>query len=57
MMDVARYKYPPVWVDAAALYKAMNTKDIVSGKTRGMLLVTAAATARGRYPALKARAC
>jgi hypothetical protein len=47
VMDVARYKYPPVWVDAAALFKAMNTKDIVSGKTRGMLLVTAAAAPPG----------
>ena len=47
VMDVARYKYPPVWVDAAALFRAMNTKDIVSGNTRGYVLVTAAATAPG----------
>jgi hypothetical protein len=47
VMDVARYKYPPVWVDAASLFRAMNTGDIVSGKTRGFLLVTAAATAPG----------
>lgn len=47
VMDVARYKYPPVWVEAAALFRAMSTKDITSGHTRGMLLVTAAATAPG----------
>lgn len=47
VMDVARYKYPPVWVDAAALFRAMNTKDIVSGNTRGFVLVTASATAPG----------
>ena len=47
LMDVARYKYPPAWVEAAALYRAMNTSDIVSGKSRGMLLVTAAAVAPG----------
>jgi hypothetical protein len=47
VMDVARYKYPPVWVDAATLFRAMNTKDIVAGKTRGFVLVTAAASAPG----------
>jgi Phytochelatin synthase len=26
-MDVAKYKYPPVWVPAEALYKAMQTED------------------------------
>jgi hypothetical protein len=47
IMDVARYKYPPVWVDAAALFRAMNTSDIVSGKSRGFVVVTAAAAAPG----------
>lgn len=27
IMDVSRYKYPPVWVEAAALFDAMNTPD------------------------------
>lgn len=27
ILDVSRYKYPPVWVDAAALFGAMNTID------------------------------
>jgi hypothetical protein len=40
IMDVSRYRYPPVWVKAADLWKAMNTKDIVSGKTRGFVLVS-----------------
>lgn len=41
IMDVARYKYPPVWVSAADLYGAMNTPDVVnSGKTRGYVLVS-----------------
>ncbi len=40
ILDVARYKYPPVWVSAADLYAAMNTPDIVSGKTRGYVLVS-----------------
>jgi hypothetical protein len=41
IMDVARYKYPPVWVSAADLYAAMNTPDVVNGgKTRGYVLVS-----------------
>ena len=41
IMDVARYKYPPVWVAAADLYGAMNTPDVVNGgKTRGYVLVS-----------------
>jgi hypothetical protein len=41
IMDVARYKYPPVWVASADLYAAMNTPDIVNGgKTRGYVLVS-----------------
>jgi hypothetical protein len=27
LMDVAKYKYPPVWVPAEALYAAMQTED------------------------------
>jgi hypothetical protein len=42
LLDVARYKYPPHWVKADALHKAMNSTDIVSGKSRGFLTVTAA---------------
>ena len=41
IMDVARYKYPPVWVSAADLYAAMNTPDLVNGgKTRGYVVVS-----------------
>jgi len=40
ILDVARYKYPPVWVTSADLYAAMNTPDSVSGKTRGYVLVS-----------------
>ena len=43
MLDVARYKYPPVWVKTADMFAAMNTPDAVNGnKTRGFVLVTAA---------------
>jgi len=39
ILDVARYKYPPLWVKAADLWQAMATLDRASGKTRGFVLV------------------
>jgi hypothetical protein len=46
IMDVARYKYPPVWVKAADLFAAMNTIDAVNeGKTRGYVIVAKPADA------------
>jgi Phytochelatin synthase len=43
VLDVARYKYPPVWVMAADMFAAMNTPDAANdNKTRGFVLVTAA---------------
>ena len=40
ILDVSRYKYPPVWVKAADLYKAMNTVDSSYNKTRGFVFVS-----------------
>lgn len=40
IMDVSRYKYPPVWVKTTDLWKAMATTDSVSGKTRGFVFVS-----------------
>lgn len=40
ILDVSRYKYPPVWVNATDLWRATNTVDSVSGRTRGFLLIT-----------------
>ncbi|MGA1132700.1 MAG: phytochelatin synthase family protein [Prochlorotrichaceae cyanobacterium] len=39
VLDVSRYKYPPVWVKAEELWQATNTIDSVSGETRGILLI------------------
>jgi hypothetical protein len=40
ILDVARYKYPPVWVKASDLFDAMNTTDAANdNKTRGYVLV------------------
>jgi hypothetical protein len=44
ILDVARYKYPPVWVKTTDIFDAMNTPDASNdNKTRGFVLVTAAA--------------
>jgi hypothetical protein len=43
ILDVARYKYPPVWVKTADMFAAMNTPDASNdNKSRGFVLVTAA---------------
>ncbi len=40
ILDVARYKYPPVWVKADELFAAMNTTDAENqNKTRGYVLI------------------
>lgn len=44
LLDVARYKYPPVWVKTATLFNAMNTighnkEDPTSKKTRGYIII------------------
>lgn len=41
VMDVARFRYPPFWVKADPLFRAMNTVDGVSEQTRGYLLIQA----------------
>ena len=40
ILDVSRYKYPPVWATAAELFSAMNTTDADNeGRTRGSVLI------------------
>jgi len=40
ILDVARYKYPPVWVKAEELFAAMNTTDSDNdNKSRGYVLI------------------
>jgi hypothetical protein len=42
ILDVARYKYPPVWVSTSDLFAAMNTPDADNdNKSRGFVLVGA----------------
>ncbi len=39
ILDVSRYKYPPVWVKSDQLWQAMGGIDRASGKTRGFVVV------------------
>src|SRR5262245_39387994 len=40
ILDVARYKYPPLWVTASDLLRAMNAPDAdTENKTRGYVLI------------------
>ena len=48
VLDVARFRYPPYWVKTEALFRAMNTIDLDSGKHRGWVSVRAAANAPAR---------
>jgi hypothetical protein len=51
ILDVARYKYPPVWVKASDLFDAMNTTDAANNnRTRGYVLVAKSGTANGAAP-------
>lgn len=40
VLDVARYKYPPVWVRAEELFAAMQTRDREANDYRGYLVVS-----------------
>ena len=39
IMDVARFKYPPVWVHATALINSMQTVNIYGPVLRGLLFI------------------
>ena len=41
ILDVAKYKYPPAWVSIHSLRDAIATLDSTSGKSRGLVLVSA----------------
>lgn len=39
ILDVARYRYPSVWVSAEDLWRAMRSPDASSGRSRGLLVI------------------
>jgi hypothetical protein len=40
ILDVAKYKYPPVWVKTSNLFLAIQGVDPASGKSRGVARIT-----------------
>ena len=40
MLDTARYKYPPHWVNIDKLYKSVCTNDCDTGELRGFIMLT-----------------
>ena len=40
LLDTARFKYPPHWVDINLLYKAVNTHDNDNDSKRGFMMLT-----------------
>lgn len=40
ILDVAKYKYPPVWVGISTLRQAIATLDTTSNKSRGLVIVS-----------------
>jgi hypothetical protein len=40
ILDVAKYKYPPVWVSIGLLQQAIATIDTTSNKARGLVIVS-----------------
>ena len=47
IMDVAKFKYPPVWLKTNLLFKAMMTRDPDSGLYRGYVVVESLPEAKG----------
>jgi glutathione gamma-glutamylcysteinyltransferase len=39
VLDVARFKYPPHWISAERLWKAMQSLDLATGRARGWMLL------------------
>jgi hypothetical protein len=39
VLDVARYKYPPLWVPVSALYAGARSIDSGSGRSRGLVIL------------------
>jgi hypothetical protein len=40
ILDVAKYKYPPVWVSISTLRQAIATIDTTSNKARGLVIIS-----------------
>jgi hypothetical protein len=45
ILDVARYRYPAVWVTTPDLWRAIRSIDTSSGRSRGVVIIEAPAAA------------
>ena len=50
ILDVARYRYPAVWVTTPDLWRAIRSVDTSSGRSRGVLTIKAPAAAKQADP-------
>ncbi len=50
ILDVARYRYPSVWVPAEALWRAIRTVDDSSGRSRGLVSIHGLPQQSGSQP-------
>jgi hypothetical protein len=53
ILDVARYRYPAVWVTTPDLWRAIRSIDTSSGLSRGLVIIEPPAAAKAP-PAAKA---
>ena len=51
ILDVARYRYPSLWVPVADLWRAMRTTDTSSGRSRGLVTVSRGSSSPFAQPA------
>ena len=56
ILDVARYRYPAVWVEVPELWKAVRTLDSTSGRSRGVVVIRADTAAAPRHRGAPPRA-
>ena len=47
VLDVARYKYPPVWMPVETLFAGINTTDASARDTRGLIDIELVPVGRG----------
>lgn len=60
VLDVARFKYPPHWVEVGSMWRALQTADPSTGTQRGWMRIGVAespAATPAEADALKARLC
>jgi hypothetical protein len=55
ILDVARYRYPAVWVELPRLWEAIRSLDSTSGRSRGLVVISRGETPRPAPPRASVR--